>query len=145
MPIEGMVDALSRARRWLRPYGVLIDLRPATELVARVSVGTAAEGWTDTGTLDVEATRRTRYAAADGAVATALDRRWFALQSERTFDFSRYADSPDELRDYIAAKWRETRMGPQTHARAVESFRAQAGMKVRLTERLVIRQLAAAR
>src|ERR1051326_3491302 len=108
MPIEGMVDALSRAPRWLRPDGCLIDLRPATALVARVSGGRGGEGWTDTGTLDVEATRRTRYAAADGAVATALDRRWFALQSERTFDFSRYADSPHELRDYIAAKWRET-------------------------------------
>src|SRR5438445_6485652 len=115
-----MVDALSRAHRWLRPDGRLIDLRPATELVGRVSVGDADAGWSEAGLLTIEHARRQRYAAADLALQIALDRGWFALEFETMFEFARYADSADELRDYIAAKWRETRMGPETHARAAE-------------------------
>ena len=136
-----MVDALSRAHRWLRPDGRLIDLRPATELVARVSVGDADAGWSEAGLLTIEHTRRQRYAAADIALQLALDRGWFALEVETSFEFARYADSADELRDYIAEKWRETRMGPETHARAVELLKNRPGGRVRLTERVGIRAL----
>ena len=136
-----MVDALSRAHRWLRPDGRLIDLRPATELVARVSVGDAGAGWSEAGLLTIEHARRQRYAAADLALQIALDRRWFALEFETVFEFSRYADSADELRDYIAAKWRETRMGPETHGRAVELLQNRPGGRVKLTERIGIRKL----
>ena len=135
-----MVDALSRARRWLRDDGVLIDLRPTSDLVAVVSASDAG-GWLDAGTLTTEDTRRARYAAADRALRTALDRRWFALDVERTFDFARYSDSADELRDYVAAKWRETRMSAEVHLRAVDLQRARPRSRVRLVERLVIRRL----
>jgi hypothetical protein len=136
-----MVDALSRAHRYLRPDGRLIDLRPATELVARVSVGDAKTGWSEAGLLTIDHARRQRYAAADLALQIALDRRWFAQELETSVEFARYADSADELRDYIAGKWRETHLGPETHARAVELFRAQPGGRVRLTERVDMRAL----
>ena len=133
-----MVDALRRARRWLRPDGVLIDLRPTSDLLIGVDVGTA-NAWTHAGLLSVDDARRARYAAADGALRTALARSWFALESESTLDFLRYADSADEMRDYIAANWRETALGPETHARAVALQRPRS--RVRLVERLVIRRL----
>ena len=136
-----MVDALSRAHRMLRPDGRLIDLRPATELVARVSVGKADAGWTEAGLLTIEHARRQRYAAADIAMQLAIDRGWFVRELETGVEFARYADSPDELRDYIAGKWRETRMGPETHARAVELMQNHPGGRVRLTERVDIRRL----
>src|ERR1051326_5427161 len=113
-----MVDALRRARRWLRPDGVLIDLRPTSDLLIGVEVG-GAGGWTHAGLLTVEDARRARYAAADFAMLTALDRGWFALEHERRLDFRRYADSPDEMRDYIAGDWRQTSFGADTHARAI--------------------------
>jgi len=135
-----MVDALRQARGWLKPDGALIDLRPTTDLVIGVDVGTP-DSWSRAGLLTVDDSRRARYAAADGALGTALDRGWFALEQERTLDFLRYADSPDEMRDYIAGSWRETSLGPETHARAVALQRQRPGSRVRLVERLVMRTL----
>jgi len=135
-----MVDALRRARRWLKPDGVLIDLRPTSDLLIGVEVG-AADGWTQAGLLTVEDARRARYAAADLSMVTALDRGWFALEHERRLDFLRYADSPDEMRDYIAGNWRQTSLGPETHARAVALHSRRPASRVRLVERLVMRSL----
>ena len=136
-----MVDALNRAHRWLRPDGCLIDLRPTTDLVARVQVGKPEGPWTDVGALIIQNERRLRYAAADRALQAVLDRGVFALASEGTLDFIRYADSPDELRDYIASHWRETHMDAATHARAAARIRQEPGHGVRLMERLVMRRL----
>ena len=111
------------------------------DVMAAISVGDADAGWSEAGLLTIEHARRQRYAAADLALQIALDRRWFALEFETMFEFARYADSADELRDYIAAKWRETRMGPETHGRAVELLQNRPGERVRLTERVGIRRL----
>jgi|SRR5205809_685794 len=135
-----MVDALSRAHRWLRDGGCLIDLRPA-DVIAHVAVGTPEGGWLNAGALTVQDERRLRHAAADLALHTVLSRRLFQLDSERTFDFFRYADSADDMREYVATKWRETRMGVETHARAVELHRPMANGRVRLTERVGIRRV----
>src|SRR5262244_88470 len=102
-----MVDALRRAWGWLKPEGRLIDVRPA-HTIPEVVIGTGDQA-TVVGVLTVEAERHQRHAAANSALDDVLDRRLFVLEESREFAFLRYADSAEELRDYIAQKWRQTR------------------------------------
>jgi hypothetical protein len=134
-----MVDALCRARHWLKPGGCLIDLRPA-ETIPTVVVGSHAESYV-VGMLTVEPERQQRHAAADRALVNILDRRLFLLEEEREFVFLRYADSADELRDYIAAKWKETRLHDTTHLRTATALRELPGARLWLRERVAIRRL----
>jgi hypothetical protein len=69
------------------------------------------------GPLNVEAERHQRHAAADRVLVTVLERHLFVLEEAREFMFHRYADTAHELRDYIASKWKETRMDETTVAR----------------------------
>lgn len=48
-------------------------------------------------------------------------RRLFTLHDEQRFFFFYYPESADELRDYVAAKWRHTHLAPATHRQAVEA------------------------
>ncbi|HEV3140483.1 MAG TPA: hypothetical protein VGY57_08215 [Vicinamibacterales bacterium] len=135
-----MVDALSRAHRWLTDEGCLVDLRPA-DVVAHVQIGLPNGTCVEAGGLVVQAERRFKHAAADVALQTLLDRGVFALESERRFDFYRYADSPDEMRDYIATEWQHSRMDAATHVRAVDILRRHPQGRVQLIERVGIRKL----
>jgi|SRR5579862_2527480 len=135
-----MVDALTRACRWVRDDGCLVDLRPA-DVVAHVQIGLPDGTCMDAGGVDVEDERRSRHTSADLALHTVLARGAFVVESERTFEFCRYADSPDEMRDYIASKWRQTLIGAATHARAVDLLRRHPHGRVQLVERVGIRKL----
>ena len=134
-----MVDALCRTRLWLKPDGYLIDLRPA-ETIPEVLVGSEAHAEV-VGVLTVEAERHRRHAAADRALAAVLDRHLFVLDEAREFTFLRYADSAAELRDYIASKWKETRMGDATCLRTAVALGARPGARLWLRERVAIRRL----
>jgi hypothetical protein len=134
-----MVDALCRARGWLKPNGYLIDLRPA-DTIPWVIVG-SDEHSSVIGPLTVDAARQQRHAAADRALATVLDRHLFVLEDAREFVFHRYADSADELRDYIAAKWKETRLDETTRAGTVAALSARPGARLWLREQVAIRRL----
>ena len=134
-----MVDALSRTRLWLKPDGYLVDLRPA-DTTPEVVVG-SVEDCRVVGVLTVEAERLQRHAAADRALATVLERRLFVLEEAREFIFHRYADSADELRDYIAAKWKETRLDDTTRLRTVAALSERPGAQLWLRERVAIRRL----
>jgi hypothetical protein len=134
-----MVDALCRARGWLKPNGYLIDLRPA-DTIPWVIVG-SDEHSSVIGPLTVDAARQQRHAAADRALATVLDRHLFVLEDAREFVFHRYADSADELRDYIAAKWKETRLDETTRAGTVAALSTRPGARLWLREQVAIRRL----
>src|SRR6185369_772378 len=111
-----MVDALCRSRDWLKADGCLIDLRPA-DPTPEVMIGFGDQSRA-VGTLTVETARHQRHAAADRALAQVLDRQLFILEEAREFIFHRFADSADELRDYVATKWKETRLDEIAHRRA---------------------------
>jgi hypothetical protein len=134
-----MVDALSRMRVWLKPKGYLIDLRPA-DTIPDVIVG-SDEHSSAIGPLTVAPSRQQRHAAADRALATVLDRHMFVLEDAREFVFHRYADSADELRDYVAAKWKETRLDETTTAHTTAALRARPDARLWLRERVAIRRL----
>ena len=134
-----MVDALCRMHSWLKSSGHLIDLRPA-DTIPDVVVGSDEDPHV-VGVLTVDAARQERHSAADRALATVLDRHMFVLEDAREFVFHRYADSADELRDYIAAKWKETRLDETTSARTTAALSARPGARLWLRERVAIRRL----
>ena len=134
-----MVDALCRCRDWLKADGCLIDLRPA-DPTPEVMVGSRDQARA-VGTLAVEPARHQRHAAADRALAQVLDRQLFMLEEAREFIFHRFADTADELRDYVASKWKETRLDEITHRRAAEALRARPGGRLWLREEVAIRRL----
>ena len=134
-----MVDALCRTHSWLKSNGHLIDLRPA-DTIPDVVVGSDEDPHV-VGVLTVDVARQERHSAADRALATVLDRHMFVLEDAREFVFHRYADSADELRDYVAAKWKETRLDETTRAGTVAALSARPGARLWLREHVAIRRL----
>ena len=134
-----MVDALGRARRWLKRRGCLIDLRPA-HTIPEVVIGTDEHARV-VGVLTVEAERHQRHAAADSALSHVLDRQLFVLEEAREFVFHRYADSAEELRDYIADRWKQTRLDDATCLRTAAALANDPGARLWLRERMAIRRL----
>jgi len=134
-----MVDALCRTRGWLKPDGRLIDLRPA-HTIPDVVIG-SDERATVVGVLVVEAERHERHAAADNALDDVLRRQLFALEELREFAFLRHADTAEELRDYIAERWKQTRLDDTTCVRTAAALRDQAGARLWLRERVAMRRL----
>ena len=134
-----MVDALCRARVWLKSDGYLIDLRPAGP-IPDVVVGSSVQSHI-VGLLTVQAARQQRHAAADRALATVLDRHVFVLEESREFIFHRYADTADQLRDYVASKWKETRLDETTRVRTAAALSARPDARLWLRERVAIRRL----
>lgn len=120
-----MVDALRRARRWLRRDGCLIDIHP-TPLPATIEVDGVPIGHVET------ADGPARHAAADAAVAVALRDALFVAAGSDLFDFYTYADSLDELREHIEANWRDARV-----LAGVTDGRPRAHEQVRITKLLV--------
>jgi hypothetical protein len=136
-----MVDALNRARRWLKaPSGRIIDLRPA-HVVPDVELGLPDGSIAHVGGLVVDDERRQRHLAADLAVLTVARRGLLSVTGEQEFSFYRYPASTDELRDYIATKWQHTHLDAVTHRRAAEMMRANPGARLWLREQVAIRIL----
>ena len=135
-----MVDALRRARRWLKPDGCLIDLRPA-EPVPSVEIGPPGRDPARAGALVVQPERYQRHAAADRALATVLEQRLLYLEQAREFWFLRYADSPRELQEYIATRWQDTRLDAATRARPERMLGRESNARLWIRERVGIRSL----
>ena len=138
-----MVDALARARRWLTPTGVALDLRPAA-VVPDIEIGLPSGGIVQIGGPIVDEERRERHRNADAALRAALSLGIFTVRDDERFSFFYYPESPDELRDYLATKWRHTRIDDATHARTVAATRAHPDGRLWLREQVAIRTLIAA-
>ncbi len=135
-----MVDALRGARRWLKPDGCLIDLRPA-DVVPTLEIGCPGGDPTLAGVLVLQQERRLRHAAADRALEAVLERKLFQLEQARDFWFFRYADSPRELQEYVATRWQDARLDDATRDRAAEMLSRTPGARLWLRERVAIRSL----
>ena len=128
-----MVHALHRAHTLLAPGGCLLDLRPTPE-TAEVEVGDVAVG-----PLDADRADR-RHAVAEAALAAAVAGGLFLVEGEREVSFRTYGDSIDELRDYVHASWRDSRVGDVLVARTRGGAR-RPRRHVRVTERLRLTRL----
>jgi hypothetical protein len=135
-----MVDALIRARRWLAPQGVVIDLRPA-DPVPDVEMGLPDGTVIHVGEPVVDDARRARHRAADEALRAVVGRHAFAVKDEEQFSFFYYPDSPEELRDYLATKWQQTRIDDRAFGQIVAAVRAHPGGRLWLRESVGIRTL----
>jgi hypothetical protein len=122
-----MVDALRRAHRMVRPGGLVIDLHPTAEIAA-VEVGTRSTGRIEGGDAPL------RHAAAGAALATVLDEGLFAVDAAIDFTFYTYADTVDELRDYIADNWRNARIDETVVQRTRDVLRNVLGVRPRVRE-----------
>lgn len=137
-----MVDALSRARRWLAPQGGVVDLRPA-EVVPCIEIGLPDGTVVPVGKPVVDEERRARHRAANNALETVLDRGLFRVKDEEKFPFVYYPESPEELRDYLATKWKHTRIDDRTFAQTVAAVHAHSDGRLWLRELVGIRTLVA--
>lgn len=134
-----MVDALRRARRWLKPDGCLIDLHPAQD-VPVVEVLTADESFRVGDVVDASDAKgpEGRHHAADLALAVALERQWFTLVRRSVFTFVTEADTTDEIEEHLRLKWRAASIETETRDRARTLLRDHAGATVRIVERVAI-------
>ena len=124
-----MVDALRRAHKILDRSGLVIDLHPSPSS-AIVCVGHEESGIVD----DSDGPRR--HAAAGAALAAVVDERLFALERSLTFTFRTYSDSIEELRDYVAAHWRDGRINQETVDRTREALTRTRADRIYLRERI---------
>ena len=136
-----MVDALRRARGWLRRTGFLIDLHPTPDIAA-VVVGDAIAGPLQTGSASK------RHQEATDAIASVVRERLFTVDDEMEFEFSTYGETLEELQEHILEDRRESRIGDDTMVRAQALLDNATGVRPRVRERvsasrLLPRQLAA--
>ena len=138
-----MVDALQRARKWLKPAGFLIDIRPTAEpAYLEVQLAGRTEVAGRVGDVNDDAGPNARHARADNALATALDRHWFAAELRLEFSFNRHADTLDELRDHIRGDWRGAAIDDAALTRAATLLASEPGARVRVREQVGVARLA---
>lgn len=131
MPIEGMVDALRRARDLARPNGCIVDLHP-TAVRATVYVNLTAAGSVDAGDAPE------RHQAASDAIETAIAERFFTVVRAFEFDYHVYAESLDELQEHIVEDWRDARISDETMTRARRLLAESPQSRVSVHERVRI-------
>ena len=132
------MHALEETRRILVPEGVLIDLRPVADRwpVGVVSGGNQHEiAWmTDlpSGLADDE--------AANHAFIEIARRGSFVCESELTFLFFFYWDTPEEMLTYIQEKWNDSLILEKDSFSATQNDWATAGTdrRVRVREKMVL-------
>src|SRR5512135_2006818 len=98
-----MVHALEEVRRVLAADGTMVDLRPLAagwpvEVVSRRERRRAGE------VEDLDAALQDD-AAANQAMADAEAAGWYRRETEETFPFNYYWDSPEQMRDYMQEEW----------------------------------------
>jgi hypothetical protein len=129
-----MVDALRRAHRMVRPDGCVVDLHPSAAR-APVEAGGRVTGHVDGGDAPL------RHAAAGVALAAAIEEGLFIIERRDTFAFYTYADSIDELREYIEESWRNATIDDLTVDRTRQAQRERPGGRPRTREDVCITRL----
>jgi len=137
-----MVDALRRAREWLKPTGYLVDIRPTAEaayLEVQRAAGIVCAGRVS----DVNELvgPNARHARADTALAIALSSRWFVAEVRLEFSFHRYAETVDEVRDHVRGTWMGAAIEEEALLRAASLHASEPGARLRVREQVGIVRL----
>jgi len=137
-----MVDALRRAHEWLRPAGILVDIRPTAEpayLEVQLASGIVVAGRVSD--ISDQAGPNARHARADTALAMALNRGWFVSERHLEFSFLRYADRIAEVRNHVRGEWMGARIDDEALDRAARLQATEPGARLRLREQVGIGRL----
>jgi hypothetical protein len=137
------VHALESLHSALRPHGLLLDVRPASEhpVVEIVCGGDAVDRDRQVlqlGHLD-DSFRMGTLAMADAALQTLVDARRFVWESTEAFTFIYHFDSAGAWLAYMAEHWSSAHVSAELVARAQTVFSAEAG------ELRILRTIQAAR
>ena len=124
-----MVDALRRAREFLRPGAWIVDIHP-TAAIARIEVGATVIGPIESGDAPL------RHQAAADALESVVRQGLLRVERSASFDFYTYGDSIEELADYIEENWRNARVPAEIVGRARETLLTAPGAKPRVLERV---------
>ncbi len=131
-----MVHALESIHRLIRPGGQLIDIHPSTELASieiRLRDQISPAGWLH------ETDDYIEYEMADQALAAVVTGGLFQLERSGSFSFAWYADTLEELRNYLAEEWKDAIIDDVTFMRAEELMRSiERDKEVILRERITI-------
>ena len=109
-----MVHALQTIHALLVPDGRLLDLRPQgspAELAALTG-----SGWQALGQID-ETDAFVEYHQAADAVAQVLEAGLFSMEARGRYDYLIYADSLEELGEYLAKEWTDAVIPPEVLAK----------------------------
>ena len=112
-----MVHALEKIQRLLKPDGKLIDIHPTGAPVAlevRIRERIFPAGWIQ------ETDDFVEYAWAADALASVVNSRRFTVEKQDLFTFCTYADSVNELREYLTEEWKDAVLDDITAMRAEE-------------------------
>jgi hypothetical protein len=121
MERAGMVHALHKIHRLLKPDGILVDIHPPPEpsaIAVRVGAQTISAGWLN------DTDDYGDYEAADQALARVTRDGLFTVEREGAFEFVTRADTLAELRAYVAEEWENARVDDLTAARIDDLMRA---------------------
>lgn len=115
-----MVHALEKIHRLLAPGGRLIDIHPSGQpppIHVRVGSDSLCAGWLR------ETDDFVEYEQATDALHNVVRRGLFAWEERRTFAFTIYADSLDELHTYLAQEWQDAILDAQVSGRIADWLR----------------------
>jgi hypothetical protein len=116
-----MVHALETIRSSLRPQGILLDVRPASEKavveIAHREAADRPEHLVRIGDVD-ELFCVGTLADADAALGAEIEAGLFVREHARAFTFTYHFDSVEAWLAYTAARWSTARIGSDLIARA---------------------------
>ena len=136
-----MVDALSRVRRWLKPGGILLDVRPTPEPVhLELQTGLTIVCAGDMQDREGGGPNR-RHAQAEVAMTLALASGWFRPEAHWAFAYHHCADSVPELQDYADATWKDARFDDEAWRRAGAFVASETNVEFWLNEQATMTRL----
>ena len=133
-----MVHALEQIHSLIKPGGYLIDIHPDGELVEFFLLLDDRElfiGYMQ------EMDDYIEYRQADEAIQTILDEGLFQVEKKNEFEFRTYAESFDELKEYLNENWSDAVITNDVIANAKRLEKEYGKRKVLLREGVVINLL----
>jgi hypothetical protein len=115
MESEGMVHALEIAHDLLSKDGIVIDIHPTSQPASVLFISYGNEIYL--GELE-ESDDYIEYLQADQAVEAVVQRGIFINRQTNNFFFRTYADSLEELTDYLSAEWKDAILSPRIQEQA---------------------------
>ncbi len=129
-----MVHALAEIRRVLAPDGILLDLRPIAanwpiEVVSRRERMPAGR------VTDLPEDLQNDE-AANQFLAAAAERGWYRREKERSFPYSYYWDSPEQMLEFVKEEWADFASLDEDALRRLRSLWAVADADARVRVQL---------